>query len=106
MPTLPFDQNLSPRLVSRLADLLPGAQHVAQIGLDRASDLDVWEYARTHECIIVTKDADFNDLSGCQQTVRLIWTQPFTRVDTYAIMAANRLTGHSFCAVDEQSLSG
>ncbi|HEY7022854.1 MAG TPA: DUF5615 family PIN-like protein [Ktedonobacterales bacterium] len=63
MPTLLFDQNLSPRLANRLADLFLGAQHVAQIGLDRASDLAVWEYARTHDCALVTKDADFNDLS-------------------------------------------
>ena len=46
MPTLLFDQNLSPRLVNRLADVFPGALHVAQIGLDRASDLAVWEYTR------------------------------------------------------------
>jgi len=63
MPTLLFDQNLSPLLVNRLADLFPGALHVAQIGLDRASDLAVWEYARSHDCALVSKDADFNDLS-------------------------------------------
>ena len=63
MPTLLFDQNLSPRLVNHLADLFPGALHVAQIGLDRASDLAVWEYARLHNCALITKDTDFNDLS-------------------------------------------
>jgi predicted nuclease of predicted toxin-antitoxin system len=63
MPILLFDQNLSPRLISRLADLFPGAPHVSQIGLDRATDLAVWEYARTHDCALVTKDSDFNDLS-------------------------------------------
>jgi hypothetical protein len=46
MPTPLFDQNLSHRLVNRLADLFPGALQVAQIGVDRASDLSVWEYAR------------------------------------------------------------
>jgi predicted nuclease of predicted toxin-antitoxin system len=62
-PTLLFDQNLSPRLVSRLTDISPGALHVSQLGLDRASDLAVWEYARVHDCTLVTKDADFSDLS-------------------------------------------
>lgn len=33
-----FDQNLSPRLVNRLADLYPSSQHVSFIGLDRAND--------------------------------------------------------------------
>ncbi len=63
MPTLLFEQNLSPQLINRLADLFPGALHVAQVGLDRASALAVWEYARIHDCALVTKDADFNDLS-------------------------------------------
>jgi predicted nuclease of predicted toxin-antitoxin system len=63
MPILLFDQNLSPQLVTRLADLFPGALHVAQIGFDRASDLAVWEYARLQDCALVTKDTDFNDLS-------------------------------------------
>jgi predicted nuclease of predicted toxin-antitoxin system len=59
-----FDQNLSPRLVIQLADVFPDSQHVFQLGLDRASDDDIWTYARDHEFIIVTKDADFSELSA------------------------------------------
>lgn len=58
-----FDHNLSPRLVSRLADVCPDSSHVALVGLDKALDYDVWEFARQHNYIIVTKDADFGDLS-------------------------------------------
>jgi predicted nuclease of predicted toxin-antitoxin system len=58
-----FDQNLSPQLCRRLADLFPEALHVSAIGLDTASDQTVWEYARQHDYIIVTKDADFGELS-------------------------------------------
>jgi len=58
-----FDQNLSPRLVSRLADLYPDASHVALVGLGHALDRQVWEYARVHDLMIVTKDADFSELS-------------------------------------------
>lgn len=57
-----LDQNLAPSLVSRLADLCPGSSHVSFVGLDRASDEDVWTYAHLHEFVIVTKDADFGDL--------------------------------------------
>ncbi|MBI3980262.1 MAG: DUF5615 family PIN-like protein [Chloroflexi bacterium] len=32
------DQNLSPHLVRRLADLFPGSSHVSLVGLERASD--------------------------------------------------------------------
>jgi predicted nuclease of predicted toxin-antitoxin system len=58
-----FDQNLSRRLVNRLVDIFQNAEHVATIGLDCASDDEVWNYARENACVIVTKDADFNDRS-------------------------------------------
>jgi predicted nuclease of predicted toxin-antitoxin system len=46
-----------------LADIFPNAEHVATLGLDRASDDDVWNYARANASVIVTKDVDFNDRS-------------------------------------------
>jgi predicted nuclease of predicted toxin-antitoxin system len=58
-----FDQNLSHRLVAALDDLYPGSVHVRQVGLEQASDLEVWEYARDHELVIVSKDSDFHQLS-------------------------------------------
>jgi predicted nuclease of predicted toxin-antitoxin system len=61
---LPFDQNLSPRLVERLADLYPGSAHVYHMGLDRASDLAVWKAARDQRYAIASQDADFSDLSA------------------------------------------
>ena len=57
-----FDHNLPPLLVSRLQDLFPQSQHVFTLGLDRASDLQIREYAREEGFSIVTKDADFSDL--------------------------------------------
>jgi len=58
-----FDQNLSPRLVGKLSDVFPGSAHVDPLGLGAASDDVLWEYARLHGYIIVTKDEDFNLLS-------------------------------------------
>lgn len=58
-----FDQNLSPRLVSRLADLYPDSQHVSFLGLDQADDLAVWEYANQNDFTVVTRDSDFSELS-------------------------------------------
>jgi len=57
-----FDQNISYRLVSRLKDTYPDSQHVAAIGLDMASDIDVWRYAKDNQYVLVSKDSDFNDL--------------------------------------------
>jgi predicted nuclease of predicted toxin-antitoxin system len=58
-----FDQNLSPKLVSRLAEAFPDSNHVFTLGLDESKDTDVWEYARSNGFTLVTKDADFGDLS-------------------------------------------
>ena len=61
-----FDQNLSPRFVELLSDLYRGSTHVSMVGLDRALDSEIWEYAREHDQIIVTKDADFSELGLLQ----------------------------------------
>jgi predicted nuclease of predicted toxin-antitoxin system len=57
-----FDQNLSSRLPARLADLHPGSDHVQNVGLDQATDEDVWDYARANGFAIVTKDGDYPNL--------------------------------------------
>jgi len=58
-----FDQNISPFLASRLADIFPESVHVQDVGLDRADDVAVWNYARANSCIIVSKDSDFHERS-------------------------------------------
>jgi predicted nuclease of predicted toxin-antitoxin system len=58
-----FDQNLAPRLVARLAGLFPGSEHVRDVGLVSADDSAVWEYARAGGFAIISKDADFRQLS-------------------------------------------
>jgi predicted nuclease of predicted toxin-antitoxin system len=71
-----FDQNLSPKLVNRLADLFPGSSHVQSVGLDCASDDQVWEHARLNELAIVTKDEDYNNLSVLRGSPpKVIWLQ-------------------------------
>lgn len=58
-----FDQNLSPDFVDHLADVDPDSVHVSEVDLDRATDREIWQYARSHELAIVTKDADFSELA-------------------------------------------
>lgn len=58
-----FDQNLSFKLVGRLADLFPNCLHVRDAGLKDADDSLVWEYAKQHAYIIVSKDSDFHQRS-------------------------------------------
>lgn len=54
-----FDHNLSPSLASILQDIYPHSLHVYAIGLEESDDSVVWEYARTNDLVIVTKDADY-----------------------------------------------
>jgi predicted nuclease of predicted toxin-antitoxin system len=69
-----LDHNLSRRLVARLADKFPGISHVSMAGLDRASDNEVWEYAAANDYAIVTKDADFSELSVLRgDPPKVIW---------------------------------
>lgn len=57
-----FDHNLSHKLVARLSDLYPDSTHTKFLGFERAADLELWFYARTHELTIVTKDEDYSEL--------------------------------------------
>lgn len=54
-----FDENLSFRLVSKLADVYPGSTHVREIGLLGASDGRIWTYAAEHGFLLTSKDTDF-----------------------------------------------
>ena len=57
-----FDNNLLHKLVARIHDLFPGSSHVMTEGLDEHEDNYIWEFAKTNEFTIITKDSDFNEL--------------------------------------------
>lgn len=58
-----FDQNLSPKLINHLYDLYPSSKHLDLLELGTADDSVVWKYAKDNDLVVVTKDADFADLS-------------------------------------------
>jgi predicted nuclease of predicted toxin-antitoxin system len=58
-----FDQNLSHRLLTALADIYPDCEHVRNVGLREAPDTEVWNYARDNDFLIVSKDSDFHQRS-------------------------------------------
>jgi predicted nuclease of predicted toxin-antitoxin system len=58
-----FDENISRCLCQRLSDVFPDSEHVSVVGLEHASDTDVWIYAKAMGRTIVTKDSDFHHLS-------------------------------------------
>lgn len=54
-----LDENLSPRLISRIEASFPGSTHVEECGLSSAEDSDIWDYAKANGLTIVSKDSDF-----------------------------------------------
>lgn len=58
-----LNENLSRRLVPFLQRAYPGTSHVALLGLERARDIELWEFARRHDFVIVSSDADFSEIS-------------------------------------------
>jgi len=55
-----LDENLSPRLVQRLASLFPGLIHVRDINLKQASNEEIWNWGARER------------LHGCQNRQRLV----------------------------------
>jgi predicted nuclease of predicted toxin-antitoxin system len=59
-----FDENLSFKLPRQLNDLFPGSSQVRLLGLERASDRALWDYAKANEFTLVTLDADFGEMAA------------------------------------------
>jgi predicted nuclease of predicted toxin-antitoxin system len=64
-----LDENLSRRLVPFLLHDFPGSSQVVLLGLESATDTQVWQTAKDQGFVIVARDADFEELS-------LVWGQP------------------------------
>src|SRR5450830_1130941 len=64
-----LDENLSRRLVPFLQHDYPDSSQVVLLGMESASDKEVWQRAKDDGYVIVTRDADFQELS-------LVWGQP------------------------------
>ena len=82
-----FDQNLSRKLVTRLADIFPNASHVQLHGLAEKTDTEVWDFAKFNDFCIVTQDADFTERSRLYSSPpKVVWLRcgnaPTNQVET------------------------
>ncbi|MDZ4255937.1 MAG: DUF5615 family PIN-like protein [Sulfuritalea sp.] len=59
-----LDENISRRLVPFLQTEFPESTQVTLVGLEQADDRTIWRYAKENGYIIVTRDADFEELSA------------------------------------------
>jgi predicted nuclease of predicted toxin-antitoxin system len=99
-----FDENLSPRLANLLATEYPASVHVHLVGLGAALDTDVWAYARAEGYVVVSKDADFFELSILHGAPpKLVWIRRGNCSTTHivALLQEHRAEIEQF-AVDER----
>jgi predicted nuclease of predicted toxin-antitoxin system len=55
----------APRVIAHEGwyEMFPGSAHVRALGLERVSDIEIWEHAKRLGYAIVTKDGDYHHLS-------------------------------------------
>ena len=63
-----FDQNISPRILKILPKQLSSCQQVRFVGLEDASDFEIFQFARENGFAVVTFDSDFVDLNAMHGT--------------------------------------
>lgn len=69
-----LDQNISFRVVKKIQTLYTEARQVRELGLENASDKQIWSFAKEHHFTIVTFDADFYDLANLLgHPPKIIW---------------------------------
>jgi len=99
-----FDQNLSFKLCPRLADLFPESRQVGEVELSKASDTQVWEFAKAGGFTLVSQDADFAEMAALvRPPPKVVWlrcgNQPTHEVECILRSQVETIAG--FLADDE-----
>ena len=69
-----LDENLSRRIIPFLQSAFPGSSQVALLGLETATDDEIWRYAQKNGFVIVTRDSDFYERSLIEgHPPQIIW---------------------------------
>jgi predicted nuclease of predicted toxin-antitoxin system len=74
-----LDENLSRKLVVRLAQLYPESAHVGEFGLLASPDREVWEFAKAGGFVIVSTDSDFYEFATTLgPPPKVVWLRRWT----------------------------
>lgn len=90
-----LDENLSRRLVPFLQNAYPGSSQEVLLGMESASDREIWQTAKENNFVVVTRDADFEELSVVLgQPPKIIWlkVKNQTRAAILKILIDNLIT--------------
>jgi predicted nuclease of predicted toxin-antitoxin system len=76
-------------------------QHVLDIGLARAPDLVIWEYANKDDRVIISKDEDFFHLAGLPEAKgRLVWVRSGNCRSSVLLRELDRLWSHVMASLE------
>ncbi len=87
-----LDENLPPVLADSIQALFPESKHVRSLGLKGQPDDLIWEYAKNHGFVLVSKDSDFNEralLKGHPPQVIWLRIGNCTRQDLQDLLLTN-----------------
>lgn len=90
-----------------LAVEYPDSRHVADLGLDTASDRAIWDYAGEHRFVIVSKDSDFRQLAFLLgPPPKAIWVRAgnVSTLDILGVLRQHREAVENFADAAEEAL--
>jgi predicted nuclease of predicted toxin-antitoxin system len=88
-----LDENLSRRILPFLLKDYPDSSHVSLEGLESASDNAIWEYAKQFGFVIVTRDADFEEMSLVKgHPPKIIWlkTHNYSKASVLGVLISHK----------------
>ena len=101
-----LDQNISFRVVRLLPECFAGSCHTRSVSLNDRNDVEIWQFAKQNDFIIVTFDADFFDISILKGfPPKIIWlrTGNLTTSEIVECLILNHSNIVSFIDNSEQS---
>ena len=79
-----FDENLSFKLCTQLAKPFRGSSQVGLVGLAKADDRAVWQYAGANGFVLVSLDAEFAEMATLLGSPpKVIWLRRGNRPTTF-----------------------
>jgi predicted nuclease of predicted toxin-antitoxin system len=101
-----FDENLSFKLCSMLADIFPISSQIKILQLESADDREIWDYAKKDNLCLVTQDSDFADMAALYgPPPKVIWLRCGNQ-PTRTIESILRNHSSAIYDFDEDALAG
>jgi predicted nuclease of predicted toxin-antitoxin system len=102
-----FDQNISYRITRLLDTVFPNCLHVSGVGLNGKSDMDIWNYTKENNLVIVSFDADFFDLAVLKGIPpKVIWLRMgnTTTLSISHYLVKNKDVIYNFCKKENENV--